>query len=216
MYIPTSARWLLVGVLTAAAAAPVGAQLAGRPAEEWIKTLDGTARVSALKIPEVVAALRLQPGDTVADIGAGTGIFTVPLAKAVGPKGKVYAVEIDRGFFPPILKRAADAGVKNVETILGAFTDPRLPVRNVDVAFFHDVLHHIEYPPAYLKTVAGYLAPDGRIAVVDFEGGKGPHREAELQVPREQLVGWMQDAGLKLADDVKLFEDKYVLVFSRR
>ena len=81
-------------------AAPTAAQLGSRPAEEWIKTLDGPTRVAGMKIDEVVSALKLQPGQTVADIGAGSGLLEVPLAKAVGPRGRVYAVEIDAGFFP--------------------------------------------------------------------------------------------------------------------
>ena len=83
-----------------ASTAPVAGQLASRPADEWIKTLDGTTRVATLKIDEVVAAMQLTPGQTVADIGAGTGLFSVPVAKAVGPRGRVFAVEIDAGFFP--------------------------------------------------------------------------------------------------------------------
>ena len=194
---------------------PVSAQLGSRPAEEWIKTLDGPTRVAALKIDEVVAAMKLQPGQTVADIGAGTGLLEVPLAKAVGPRGRVYAVEIDAGFFPEIKKRAADAQVPNVETVLGKFTDPALPVKSIDVALFHDVIHHVENRAAYIKTLAGYLAPSGRIVVVDYEGGRGPHRDQpSLEVTREQLAGWMKDAGLSQIEDVKMFPDKYFLVFA--
>ena len=194
---------------------PVSAQLGSRPAEEWIKTLDGPARVAGMKIDEVVAALKLRPGQVVADIGAGTGLLEVPLAKAVGPRGRVYAVEIDAGFFPEIKKRAADAQVPNVETVLGKFTDPALPVKSIDVALFHDVIHHVENRAAYIKTLAGYLAPSGRIVVVDYEGGRGPHRDQPaLEVTREQLAGWMKDAGLSQIEDVKMFPDKYFLVFA--
>jgi precorrin-6B methylase 2 len=199
------------------AGAPAAAQLGSRPAEEWIKTLDGPVRVAGMKIGEVVSALKLQPGQTVADIGAGSGLLEVPLASAVGSKGRVYAVEIDAGFFPEIQKRVAAAKLTNVETVLGKFTDPALPVRSIDLALFHDVIHHVEHRAAYLRTLAGYLAPSGRIAVVDFEGGKGPHRDQPaMEVTREQLVGWMRDAGLTQIEDVKLFPDKYFLVFGRR
>ena len=195
----------------------VAAQLGSRPAEEWIKTLDGAARVAGLKIEEVVAALKLQPGQTVADIGAGSGLLEGPLAKAVGPRGRVYAVEIDAGFFPEIRKRAAAAQVTNVETVLGTFTDPALPVKSIDVAVFHDVMHHVENRLAYIKALAGYLAPSGRIVVIDYEGGKGPHREQpELEVTREQLTGWMRDAGFAQIEDVRLFPDKYVLAFAKK
>jgi SAM-dependent methyltransferase len=196
---------------------PAAAQLGSRPAEEWIKTLDGPQRVASMKIPEVVAALKLQPGQVIVDIGAGSGLLEPPLAKAVGPKGRIFAEDIDAGFFPEIRKRAADAQVKNVETILGKFTDPALPVKNVDLALFHDVMHHVEGRPAYLKTLANYLAPGGRIAVVDFEGGKGPHQgQPELEVTREELAGWMKDAGFTQVEDIKMFDDKYFLIFARR
>jgi ubiquinone/menaquinone biosynthesis C-methylase UbiE len=192
-------------------------QLGSRPAEEWIKTLDGPQRVASMRIPDIVAALKLQPGQKVADIGAGSGLFEVPLAKAVGSGGKVYAVEIDAGFFPDIRKRATDAQVVNVETVLGKFTDPALPAKDMDLAFFHDVMHHIEQRPEYVKTIAGYLAPSGRIAVVDYEAGKGPHRDLpQLEVSREQLAGWMKDAGLAQIDDIRMFDDRYFLVFAKR
>lgn len=197
--------------------APSAAQLGSRPAEEWIKTLDGPVRVAGMKIAEVVAGLKLQPGQTVADIGAGSGLLDGPLAKAVGPRGRVYAVEIDAGFFPEIRRRAAAAQVTNVETVLGTFTDPALPVKSIDVALFHDVIHHVENRAAYLETLAAYVAPAGRIVVIDYEGGKGPHSsQPELEVTREQLAGWMKDAGFVQVDDVKLFSDKYFLVFVRK
>jgi precorrin-6B methylase 2 len=207
----------LVGLAVLLLTVPVAAQLGSRPAEEWIKTLDGPVRVAGMKIDEVVAALKLQPGQTVADIGAGSGLLEVALARAVGPRGRVYAVEIDAGFFPEIRKRAAAGQVTNVETVLGKFTDPALPVKSIDLALFHDVIHHVENRGAYLKTLSGYLAPEGRIVVVDYEGGKGPHSsQPELEVTREQLAGWMKDAGFSQVDDVKLFPDKYFLAFAKK
>ena len=200
-----------------ASTAALSAQLGSRPAEEWIETLEGKTRVATLKIDEVVAAMQLKPGETVADIGAGTGLLSVPVAKAVGPRGRVFAVEVDAGFFPSIRKRAGDNTVTNLQTVLGSFTDPKLPVSNVDLAFFHDVLHHVEKRGEYLKTLAKYVAPAGRIVVVDFEAGRGPHvQQPELQVSREQLAAWMKDAGFTQVADAKLFDDKYVLTFARK
>jgi len=192
------------------------AQLASRPAEDWSKTLEAHDRVANLKMDEIVAKLRLKPGETVADIGAGSGLFEVPLAKAVAPGGKVYAVDIDEGFFPQVKRKADEARVTNVQTVLGKYTDPNLPVKNVDMVFFHDVLHHIQDRAGYLKAVAGYLKPGGRVAVVDYEQGQGPHKAApELEVSREQLVAWAKEAGLKQTEDVKMFPDRYFLVFSK-
>ena len=198
------------------ATAAVAAQLGPGPPRSGSRrsTVPGASRAGS---DEVVAALKLQQGQTVADIGAGSGLLEVPLAKAVGPRGHVYAVEIDAGFFPEIRKRTAAAQVTNVETVLGKFTDPALPVKSIDVAIFHDVIHHVENRPAYIKELAGYLAPAGRIVVIDYEGGKGPHREQpELEVTREQLTGWMRNAGFAQAEDVKMFPDKYFLAFARK
>ena len=192
------------------------AQLASRPAEDWSKTLEAHDRVANLKMDEIVAKLGLKPGQSVADIGAGSGLFEVPLAKAVSQGGKVYAVDIDAGFFPQIKRKADQAHVTNVETVLGKYTDPNLPVKNVDLVFFHDVLHHIQDRGGYLKSVSGYLKPGGRVVVIDYEQGQGPHKAApELEVSREQLGGWAKDAGLKQVQDVKMFSDRYFLVYSK-
>ena len=198
-------------------AALAARQLASRPAAEWTKTLDAENRVANLRIDDIVARLGLKPGDIVADLGAGSGLFEVALAKAVSPGGTVYAVDIDEGFFPDIKKRVAAAGLSNVQTVLGKFTDPSLPVKNVDVAFFHDVLHHIEDRAAYLKSLGPYLKPSGRVVIIDYEGGQGPHgKQPELQVTRQQLASWMTAAGFTQSDDIKLFTDRYYLVFSKR
>jgi len=193
------------------------AQLASRPAEDWTKVLETDNRISSLKIDEIVADLHLKPGQSVADIGAGSGLFEVPLAKAVSPGGKVYAVDIDAGFFPEIKKKADEAHVTNVQTVLGKYTDPNLPAKNMDVVFFHDVLHHIQDRGGYLKAVTAYLKPSGRVVVIDYEKNQGPHKDqADLQVTREQLGPWAKDAGLKQVEDVKLFPDRYFLVYSKQ
>ncbi len=210
-------KLMAVGSLVLAASVVQAAQLGGRPAEEWVRTLDGTIRISSLKIDDVVAAMKLERGQVVADIGAGTGLLSVPVARAVGPDGRVYAVEIDAGFFPVISQRAEAGGVANVQTVLGGFDDPKLPAANIDLAFFHDVMHHIRDRGAYLETLAKYLSPAGRILVVDFEAGMGPHaQQPEMQVPREQLTTFMADAGFVQSADARLFSDKYVLTFIRR
>ena len=209
--------WLVLAAATLDVGVLAARQLASRPAEEWTKVLDAANRVAGLRIEEIVPRLQLNPGDAVEDIGAGTGLFEVPLAKAVGAGGIVYAVDIDKGFFPDIEKRAEDAGVANVRTVLGKFTDPALPAKNIDMVFFHDVLHHVEDRAAYLKSLGPYLKPAGRVVIIDYEAGQGPHgKQPELQVTREQLVPWMTAAGFRQSDDIKLFSDRYFLVFSKQ
>jgi ubiquinone/menaquinone biosynthesis C-methylase UbiE len=207
---------VIVGAL-GLAAAPAAAQLAGRPADEWIKTLESPARIASLKIDETVPRLKLKPTDIVVDIGAGSGVFEGPLSRAV-PQGKVYAVDIDQGLLDNIEKRKKEFQITNVVTVLGKFTDPNLPVHDIDLAFINDVLHHIEDRAAYVKNLAGYLKPSGRIAVIEFIPDKGGHRDQPaLQITQQQATAWMAAAGMKPVDQVDgLFADKWFVIYGRR
>ena len=192
------------------------AQLGSRSTEQWLKTLDAANRVAKLKVDEVVAALKLPAGAVVADIGAGSGTFTLPLAKAVGASGKVYAVDIDQGLVNHIAQRAKEQKAANVHAVLGQFTDPKLPASDVDLAFIFDVLHHIENRAEYLKNLAGYLKAAGRVAVIDFHPELGPHKDdPKLQVTREQTRAWMAAAGFKPVAEHPLYTDKWFVVYSR-
>jgi len=214
----TRRAWFVITVIAVACAFSqvANGQLASRPAAEWTKTLESAERIASLRIGEVIAKLNLKPGDVVADLGAGTGLFSLPLAKAV-TSGRVYAVELDEGFLTQIRDKAKTANVTNVVPVLGKFTDPALPARDVDVAFFHDVLHHVENRAAYLKSVAAYLKPGGRIVVIEFNPGDSPHKaEPQLVVSKEQTAAWMADAGLAQSEDIMLFPDKYFVVYRRK
>jgi arsenite methyltransferase len=205
---------VIAGVLAATFGAGVAAQLASRPADEWRKVLDAPERIAGLKVDEVIARLQLKPGDVVADLGAGTGPFVVPFARAV-PSGRVYAVEVDEGFLPMIGEKTRAAGVTNAQVVLGAFTDPKLPAA-VDVAFMHDVLHHIEDRPAYFRTLAKYLKPGARVAIIDFHPARSPHQDQPaLQISKAQTQALLADLGFKPIADITLFEDKWFVVFGK-
>lgn len=215
----THAVRFLAGMLavTLACAAPAVAQLASRPVEEWLKVLDAKDRIAGLRTDEVIARLAVKSGQVVADLGAGAGPFVVPFATAVSPTGKVYAVDVDPAFFPHIEKRARAAGAANVKIVRGAFTDPQLPAADVDLAFMHDVLHHIEHRAAYLKTVTKYLRPGGRIAIIDYDPAHSPHKDQPgLIVTKEQASAWLAEAGFTPVEDVTLFPEKWFVVFAAR
>jgi SAM-dependent methyltransferase len=211
---PGATRALVIVAVLAAGAGKVAAQLASRPVGEWQRVLDSPERLAALRIDEVVSKLALEPDDVVADLGAGTGPFAVAMARAV-PSGRVYAVEVDEGFLPIIADRARTAGASNVHAVLGAFGDPKLPSA-VDVAFMHDVLHHISNRPAYAAALVKYLGSGARVAIVDYHPERSPHQgQRELVVSKDQARALFAAVGLKVVEDIALFEDKWFLVFSR-
>ena len=217
-------RILFLGVastglaLASAFPAPLVAQLGSRPAEEWATTLENGRRLDALAIDRVVASIGLSPGDVVADIGAGTGIFSVPMAREVAPEGLVLAVEVDAGFLPIIDAKARENGVDNVRTVLGEFGDPKLP-QSVDIAFFHDVLHHIEQRQAYIIALAQYMSVGSRIVVVDYDMNvEGvPHsNEPAMLISPDQVAGWMRAAGFEPTREVDMFDDKFFVIYTKR
>lgn len=192
-----------------------GWQLGSRSAESWIERLSRPGRVEQLRIDEVIVRLRLKPGDILADIGAGAGVFTLPFARAVAPAGKVYAVEVDQGLVDHIAERADEEGIANVEALLGEFGDPKLPARNVDLAFFHDVLHHVRDRTGYLENLSKYILPEGRVAII--ERGHTRPDEHEMHMTQEQVTAWMADIGFTPSEEHFLYDaGKWFVVYSRR
>lgn len=213
--------WVLVTGLLALPLMPQTsiAQLGGQPAEEWAIVLESGRRMEGLEIENVVRALNLERGAVVADIGAGTGIFSVPIASAVGPSGTVLAVEVDPGFLPMIEEKAHGSNVHNVQAVLGEFGDPRLPRNDVQLAFFHDVLHHIEDRQGYLRTLDRYMAPGSRVAVVDYDGRHPatPHQDQPaMLITPDDVDGWMRNAGYALEQEIEMFEEKFYRIYRKR
>jgi ubiquinone/menaquinone biosynthesis C-methylase UbiE len=213
--------WVLLGAMSIDSATECRAQLAPRKAEEWVTTLEGPQRVATQKIDEVLSKLSLKSGMVVADIGAGSGLFSRPLAKAVAPTGKVYAVDIQQDLLDYINNRDKEENIRNIQTVLGEFNDPKLPARDVDLAFINDVLHHIQNRAAYLKALGMYLKPGGRIAIIEMDKNdpNTSHKnQPELQVGREEMLQWMSDAGFRLVEEhPDLFPGKkWFLVFGRK
>jgi len=211
----------ILGLILAGSFTESRAQLAARKADEWVTTLEGPQRVATQKIDEVLTKLALKPGMVVADIGAGSGLFSRPLAKAVAPAGKVYAVDVQQDLLDYINKRDKEENIRNIQTVLGEFNDPKLPARDVDLAFINDVLHHIQNRAVYLKALAKYVKASGRIAIIEMNKNdpNTPHKsQPELLVGREEIQQWMSDAGFKLVQEhPDLFPGtKWFLVFGKK
>ena len=197
-----------------AVAAVVAAQQAQRTPEEYAKFLEGADRVARMQVSRVVDTLGLKPGMKVADIGSGSGLFTRPIAKAIGPSGVAFAVDIDPALLKIVERRAADEKIANVKTILGTAADPNLP-EPVDLVFVCDTLHHIEQPAAYLQALKKYLTPDGRIAVIDFSE-KWPQGHESMRYTLEQLEQWMSAAGMGKVASHPWLDNSFFVVYRVR
>jgi len=186
-------------------------QLAQRPAADYIKAMDNPDR--DLKVDEVIARLKLKPGDIVADIGSGSGSFSIPMAKAIAPNGILYAVDIDQAMLDHVAERAKKEGVTNLRTVLGEYDDPKLPVKTIDVAFFHRVLHMIEHRQVYLDSTAKYLKPDGRVVVID----KNPEDNTNnwMWLKQSDVDTWMAAIGFYPAEKFAVFDDRYFVSYQR-
>ena len=199
-----------------ALAGAASAQVGVRPAEEWATLLDSPERLEAMKVPELMTRLAIQKEQIIADVGAGTGTLTGPLALATGPRGVVYASDIDKALLARIEERVQASRLANVKTVLGTFTDPALP-QQVDLALMNDVLHHVQDRPAYIKTLARYLKPGGRFAIVDFKPDSSPHRDKpEMIVSEAQVEQWAQAAGLERTQSFALYSDRYFVIYTKR
>ena len=199
--------WLIGIGLTDASAF----QLEQRPAEDYIERMERPTRV--VKVNEVIEKLRLKPGDIVADIGSGSGTFSTPMAKAIAPNGILYAVDIDQKMLDFVSERAKKEGVTNLRTVLGEYEDPKLPVKDVDVAFFHRVLHLIELRQAYVNSTAKYLKRDGRIVVIDKNRVDSP--DSWMWLEQSDVDTWMAALAFYPAEKFAVFDDRYFVVYQR-
>jgi ubiquinone/menaquinone biosynthesis C-methylase UbiE len=237
----------LVSLLFAAAfAAPrlLAGQIGSQPAAQWIPHLEDPKRVAGLQIDQVLQIIGVQPGMVIADIGSGSGVFTRPFAKAVGPTGKAIAVDIDSALLSYVSESAAKEGIKNIQTHLAPPDDAQLGGPIVDVAFFHDVLHHIEHRELYMKNLAKYIKSDGRIVIIESAAHPGPEDLAEndtnaamhqamhgnehgtmeyhgqmveMSSERDKVDAMLADAGFYPAQESDLFgASKFFVIYSRK
>ncbi len=188
------------------------AQLVQLPAQDYIDRMERPGRVVKLRVDAVIEKLGLEPGDVVADIGSGGGAFSLPMARAISPGGTLYAVDIDQEMLDFVSERAEKEGVGNITTVLGEYDDPKLPVKNVDVAFFHRVLHMIEHRQAYINAVAKYLKPDGRIVIIDRNREDS---ESWMWLNQSDVDTWMAAISFYPAQEFELYDDRYFVVYQR-
>ncbi len=167
----------------------------------------------------ILAAVGLDPGMRVADIGAGTGLFSLLFAEAVGPQGRVFAVDLMPYFLVHIRDLAAKRGLSQVEVVQADERTAGLAHASVDVVFFSDSYHHIEYPQSYLASIRDALVPGGEIVLIDY------YRDAAIngawildhvRADRQTVIEELQAAGFELVEsNTDLLTENYYLRFRR-
>jgi len=182
--------------------------------DAYIAALEDPARDAYQKPHEVIMALDLHEGEVIADIGAGSGYFTLRLARHVGASGHVYGVDISPDMIRHLNERVRDAGLLNVSTILARPDDPLLP-QAVDRFVLVDVWHHIEDHPAYLALMKQRLKPGGQVVVIDFHRRELPAGPpVEMKIARDDLVQELEAHGFQLTAEHTFLPYQYFLIFT--
>src|SRR4051812_7946571 len=186
----------------------------------WEKAdwLEREGRAENEKPELVMQAMDLKPGMAVAEIGAGTGFFTRRIAKVVGPKGKVYAEDIQPQMLDFLKEHTAKEGVHNVIPVLGAETDPKLPAHGVDRVLLVDVYHEFQKPEPMLAAIRRSLAPGGTVALVEYrlEGETAAHINIKHRMSVEQVLSEWNAGGFELVRRIEILPSQHIFIFSAR
>lgn len=165
---------------------------------------------------QIMDAMAIADASVVADIGAGSGWFTIRLARRVGPRGLVYAEDVQKEMINAISRRVSREGLANVRAVLGQKNDPNLPAESIDAVLMVDAYHEIENRVLVLRNLARALKPQGRIGIVDFRlDGTGPGPDPEERVSPDQVVKDAKEAGLRLIRQEPFLPYQYFLIFGK-
>jgi ubiquinone/menaquinone biosynthesis C-methylase UbiE len=182
----------------------------------YIARLESPER-AAWQLPErVVAALALRPGHVVADLGAGPGYFSLRLARRVGKRGRVFAVDVEPALLGVLRDRVAARRLAGITPVLGAPTDPLLPTASCDRVLSVNAYHHYPDGPAALRRMARLLKRGGRLAVIDFHKRETPMGPpVSERVARERLLDDSERAGLRVAEELTFLPHQYFFLLRR-
>jgi predicted methyltransferase len=184
--------------------------------QDWVNRFERPGREVYDKRYDVIDATGVKPGMAVADIGAGTGLFTRLFSARVGPKGQVIAVDISRVFVENVLRIAKEQGLKNIEGIVNTPRNVSLSPDSIDLAFVCDTYHHFEYPESTLKSIRHALRPEGALIVIDFRkipGFSSPWVMNHVRTDKKTVIKEIGAAGFKLIEERPLLRSHYFLRF---
>lgn len=188
--------------------------------DTWVQRFETPGREVYDKRHEIVAAGAVKAGMTVADIGAGTGLFTRLFARLVGESGKVYAVDISPLFIENIARINQEQGINNVSGVVGKTDDITLPPASIDTAFICDTYHHFEYPATILHTIHTALRPQGTMTVIDFQkipGTSSAWVMGHVRADKAKVIKEIERAGFALIEDnTAVLTSNYFLRFRKK
>lgn len=167
----------------------------------------------------ILKEIGLKPGMAVADIGAGSGLFTQLFAREVGPGGKVYALEINPVMVNSIVRRLREEGYRNVEGHVSTAKTVPLPPASLDVAFTSDVYHHFEFPQIILQAIRTALRPGGTFIVIDFERIPGVSSErilSHVRAGKETVIKEVEAEGFRMVEERKILQQNYFVRFEKK
>ncbi len=169
-------------------------------------------------IDKIMYNMRIRSGDVVADIGAGSGYFTIPLARKVGNEGLVFAEDIQKGMIDYISQKVSKLKMKNIRTILGKVEDPMVPNNSLNFAFIANTYHELEKPLLLLKNVRKDLRPHGKLVIIDWDPKKdapfGPPKE--IKIPEETVIKEAEKTGFYFIEKHDFMPYHYFLIFKKK
>jgi len=187
--------------------------------EEWLARFERDDREVYTRRDEIVSVLNLEPGMDVADIGAGTGFFTMLFAQKVGPDGIVYALDIAENFITHISETAEELGLANVRGVVNPADSTALAPNSVDVVFLAHTYHHFEYPFKMLESIRSALRPEGIVVLIGFERIEGVTAKFVLNMVRAgkgTFTDEFRNAGFELIEEVPFSKKHFILKFRLR
>jgi predicted methyltransferase len=187
-------------------------------ADDWNRLFEGHDRQIFLERAQILRLARVAPGSRVADVGAGTGLFSMMLSDAVGSAGVVYAEEVMEKFSAFIAARAMREGRTNVLSVVGTESAVGLPPASIDVAFLCDVYHHFDHPKEMLASLRRALRPNGRLFLVDYRrepGSSPPWLLEHVRAGEGDVVREVESAGFTLVSRDESLRDSYAVTFRR-
>lgn len=187
--------------------------------EEFVEKFEVESREVFLRRESIVAACGIEEGCTLADIGAGTGLFTRMFSKSVGKQGRVISVDIAKNFLEHIAKTCRDQDLRNVDTLLCSPDSTELRESSIDFAFICDTYHHFEFPTKTMKSLYRAMKPGGRLVVIDFkriDGQSTPWVLSHVRAGQSVFEQEIQECGfVKRHQKLDILEENYFLLFQK-